>query len=174
MAEGPAMYDFSDPSRVGPGAWFLMHVMAANAETREDKEFAIKQIRLLCNFFGCGKCREHCKKYITDYPPEDAIDVENGLFRWSVDFRNAVQRQLGRNNIYDYGIMLTIFTKPPPDVCIGDCDKQKKGNRDIIEVELPEDQFYAARDMYESMISHPSQKKGIPRASNIQSRSSRR
>ena len=155
------MYNFSDPSKIGPGAWFFMHVMAKNAIADEDKRAMVRNIKLLCENFGCSVCSGHCKEYVKNHPPERVINVEDGLFRWTIDFRNAVQRRLGRDNLYDYATMNSIFTTKKVGVCLsGDCGgdpaprqyMEHLDDSDTIEVEISPDIAEIIEDRYSSLI----------------------
>lgn len=85
-----------NPKYVGPGIWFSMHVMAYNAKTQKEKEFVIKQIRLIQQNFPCQECKSHFWDYLNNHPPEATIKGDSeALFLWTVNFHNSVNYRNG-------------------------------------------------------------------------------
>jgi hypothetical protein len=118
-----SMYDFSDSVRQGPGAWTMIHWVAKWADGDKIKEeHACQIIEGFCIIFKCGKCSGHCTHYTAEVSPiRQSLGKPNGLFFWTVDFRNAVQRRLGRSNFYDHKTMLNIFTITDFMACTEGC-----------------------------------------------------
>jgi len=80
-----------NPKYVGPGIWFSMHIMAYNAKTSKEKEFVIKQIRIIQQNFPCQECKTHFWDYLNNHPPEATIKGDSeALFLWTVNFHNSV------------------------------------------------------------------------------------
>src|SRR4029078_5522149 len=105
----PDMYNFSDPRRIGPGAWHFMHGMAFDVEgDAQQTQWAIQRIERFCDFFKCGECKGHCKEYMAQNPPIRSVNLPYGLFYWTVEFRNAVNRRLNKPT-YDPKVMFDIF-----------------------------------------------------------------
>lgn len=89
-----------NPVYVGPGIWYSIHVLAANAKTQKEKEFTVKQIRIIQDNFPCQECKIHFGKYLENHPPEDSIKGSpESLFLWTVNFHNAVNFRLGKPQI---------------------------------------------------------------------------
>ena len=87
-----------NPKYVGPGIWFSIHVMAYNAKTPKEKEFVIKQIRLIQQNFPCQECKSHFWDYLNNHPPEATASPKSdpeSLFLWTVNFHNAVNFRRG-------------------------------------------------------------------------------
>ena len=85
-----------NPKYVGPGIWFSIHIMAYNAKTQKEKEFVIKQIRIIQENFPCQECKSHFWDYLNNHPPEDTIKKDSeALFLWTVNFHNAVNFRVG-------------------------------------------------------------------------------
>ena len=85
-----------NPKYVGPGIWFSMHIMAYNAKTQKEKEFVIKQIRIIQENFPCQECKSHFWDYLNNHPPEATIKGDSeALFLWTVNFHNAVNFRKG-------------------------------------------------------------------------------
>lgn len=163
------MYDFSNPRKTGPGVWFMFHLSAAQSSTREERLIVCKQIKNFCVYFKCSDCQSHCKRYVKAHPPEDSIETSETLFKWTVDFRNAVQRRLG-GPIYDYDTMVSIFYDSAYMVCDEDCtgneQQGKSKHRDYI---------YFSVDGSQGAISKKSQASvhelfGVPLMKNIRPR----
>jgi hypothetical protein len=124
----PDMYNFADPRKVGPGAWFTMHVNSMDAEGKpEELRLVIRQIENFCEFFKCGECKGHCKEYMKQNPPINVINVPFGLFYWTVEFRNAVNRRLGKPT-YDPKKMFDIFSSSDFMVCQEGCGDHTNTN----------------------------------------------
>lgn len=121
-----SMYDFTDPKRIGPGAWTFMHNVATWADGDKLKEEHACQIfEHFCENFKCGDCSGHCIHHITvDDPPRKYIGIPGGLFTWTVNFRNVVQKRLGRTNLYDLETMRQIFSDKTFYACSEGCGEQ--------------------------------------------------
>jgi hypothetical protein len=69
----------------GPGIWWVIH----QDSKAGDKQAVIRHIMSV----PCEDCKSHAESYMRKYPiPEEGQD----LFKWSVDFHNAVNSRLGR------------------------------------------------------------------------------
>jgi hypothetical protein len=91
-----------NPKYVGPGIWFSMHIMAYNAKTQKEKEFVVKQIRIIQENFPCQECKSHFWTYLENHPPESAAASKSdpeALFLWTVNFHNAVNFRKGYNQL---------------------------------------------------------------------------
>jgi len=117
------MYDWSNPRRVGPGAWYMFMLMACQNKDKAERAWVCTQIRLFCDYFKCGDCSGHCHKYISENPPEEFLEEEYGLFDWVVRFMNAVNRRLGRP-LYDRDILLRTFTQQEFKFCEAGCGQK--------------------------------------------------
>jgi len=87
-----------NPKYVGPGIWFSIHIMAYNAKTQKEKEFVIKQIRIIQQNFPCQECKIHFGNYLENHPPEATASPKSdseSLFLWTVNFHNAVNFRKG-------------------------------------------------------------------------------
>ena len=149
------IYDFSDPRKVGPGSWFMFHLSAAHAETSAEKQFFCKQVRLFCQYFKCGQCQNHCKEYIKNNPPSNSLE---DLFKWTVDFRNAVNLRLERWQ-YDIDIMRDLFYQEDFKVCYDGCGQKTQGsdsyNQDFIEINVSD------ANKYKDLFYNPNNKSSV-------------
>lgn len=121
-----SQYDFSDIRKHGAGIWFSFHSFSAGVPTEAERLMVCKRIRYTASIFKCGECRGHFQDYIEKNPPEDTIGTPGGLFYWTVEFRNAVQRRIMREkniilSLYDPEIMFEIFHDMDAGVCDDDC-----------------------------------------------------
>ncbi len=92
----------SNPSIVGPGMWYKMHVDALNATTDEHKRTFIVNINKSCDTFKCMKCKMHFRKFIDDHPfmyywnLKDSKGRDVGFFKWTWELHNNVNKMLGK------------------------------------------------------------------------------
>jgi len=83
------MSKFFSTEQVGPGCWYSIHLAAAKGKYIVLDEL----IKMYAQSFVCVECRLHIRKYIKNNPlPQNASNVE--LFKWTVDFHNAVNTRL--------------------------------------------------------------------------------
>ena len=124
------MYDFTDPARLGPGMWHIMHVISKWSDGDPIKEEHASQLfEAICDNFKCGECNGHCEKYVRETdPPRNHAGIKNGLFDWTIDFRNAVQKRKERPNLYDHNIMDQIFTDRSFMACTEGCGETKSNS----------------------------------------------
>lgn len=122
----PNPYDkLSDPRSFGPGLWFSIHTMAADADTPEKKKHFMYYIRCIAKSLKCQKCHGHATEYIAKNPPEEFFNVtdestgkEIGMFKWTWIFHNTVNRRLGKQEIPLETAYSWFFTS---EVCTVNC-----------------------------------------------------
>jgi hypothetical protein len=109
------------------GMWCKMLVDSAKADisSKEEKLYVCGQLRTLCDFFPCSKCKTHFKEYLAKHPPEIIIDDNDGLFEWTFDFLNNVQSRLNKP-LYDYKLLYPIFHTPGYIICNSSYDFSDK------------------------------------------------
>jgi hypothetical protein len=91
-----------DPKVIGPGIWYIIHLKGMIAKDISTKVSFIKLINELSVNFPCLKCRNHINEYLEHNPITLAtLNEPEGLFKWSWEFHNAVNKRLGKN-IIDY------------------------------------------------------------------------
>ena len=114
-----------DPTVVGPGTWYTIHLKAMNSiDNKSIREF-IDFMHLLADNFPCPKCREHIKQYIKTHPFSDLIKLEKngrkiGMFKWSWMFHNAVNSRLRKPNM-DWETAWDLYSGET-EVCSKNCD----------------------------------------------------
>ena len=111
-----------DPNYIGPGIWFNMHLDAVTASTKSDQITVILRIRKLQSRFPCSRCKVHFEEYLERHPPEQICGTsEDALFRWTVDFHNAVNSFTGRPQV-DYSEARSIYQEESI-FCTADCSE---------------------------------------------------
>lgn len=121
------MYDTTNPARMGPGMWHMIHWIANRAKTKEEIEYACSLLENICDAMKCGQCNGHCNEHVNNTdPPRNYINRQDGLLLWSVNFRNGVQKRLGRNNFYDVQIIKKLLEDDTIYVCKEDCEESSK------------------------------------------------
>lgn len=95
--------------KYGPGVWFSIHLLALNAQDTCSKKVFIKYMERLKETFPCAKCRKHMERYMNANPIQEFWDKENGFFKWSWIFHNAVNIRLGKKFL-DYEEALNLYT----------------------------------------------------------------
>lgn len=97
----------SNSEYVGPGIWFVIHVMAYYARDMFSKLNFIQLISTICENHKCSECKNHCLEYMklnpinewfnwTSEDEGDEGDRDLGIFRWSWIFHNAVNTRLNK------------------------------------------------------------------------------
>lgn len=91
---------FTDPVRIGPGIWFMMHTLAVRAITDELKRSFVIYVNSLCDNFRCKKCQPHFRKFIDTHPFQnywytfDQAGRDIGFFKWTWELHNQVNKFL--------------------------------------------------------------------------------
>lgn len=119
------MYNFSDPKRMGRGAWTVFMVGSLHARNQADRDAKCHDIRMFCEFFKCLDCHGHCTKYIENDPPEPHSDTNLRLFQWVVTFMSAVNIRIGKP-AYDSKLLEEIFTNETMAVCDKGCGEKEE------------------------------------------------
>ena len=114
-----------NPKYVGPGMWFTIHTLSAQARTEKEKKDVIHHIRCLQSKFPCAECKIHFGNYLTSHPPEETIGKgPDSLFVWSVNFHNAVNHRLKKPQL-SIEEAKSIFIQD--DIfCTAKCDEDEK------------------------------------------------
>lgn len=121
---------FTDPSIIGPGLWFNIHITAKHAVTDTLKEAFGVNINALCDNFKCMKCKPHFRKFIDTHPFKDYWNIRNahgndiGLFKWTWELHNQVNKFLNKyqptlEEAYEY------YSHADVGVCF-DCGSQSQ------------------------------------------------
>ena len=126
------LHSLSDPNYVGPGSWFALHMLSSKA-IPQFKDALVYYIKQFIDNFKCLRCREHAKKYMEVNPIENYLNQKDGLFKWTWEFHNTVNKRLGKP-LVGWDEAYHMYHNPEAGVCSADCG----GHGD--EPEQPEEQ----------------------------------
>lgn len=76
--------------------WKSIHELAKNATNQYLIDQFIQYMKYLQNNFPCAKCRPHIKQYLIDHPMKNYINRDKGIFIWSWEFHNSVNKRLNK------------------------------------------------------------------------------
>ena len=134
-----------NPVYVGPGLWYSIHTISADAKTPEEKKWAIRYIKNLQHNFPCGDCKIHFGNYIDTHPLESTINGnEEALFLWSFNFHNAVNHRLKKPQVSYDDAKKIYYTDS--EFCMAGCsgedssDKKTKHPK-LVPKDMPGDMF---------------------------------
>jgi len=91
---------FTDAKELGRGLWFIIHLDGVHAVTDAGKQSYETRMNILCENFKCKSCQPHFRKFIDTHPfklywnIKDAKGRDIGMFKWSWEFHNQVNRFL--------------------------------------------------------------------------------
>lgn len=86
---------FSDSTQYS-GIWFSIHTIALKATTPAQIECAIFMIKAIIDSLKCANCRAHGQEYWRTHDVYSYLRHEKGLFYYTVDFHNKVNKDLGK------------------------------------------------------------------------------
>lgn len=119
--------------RVGPGAWYLLHTIAAHAKSEKEIEAVHVVISMLSIWFFCMRCREHFRKNYIDFPPPK-VNKHNELFIWTVEVHNRVN-VMNHKPTVSYREALDYYVGKD-STCSGDCGAKKPASLPVSELLL--------------------------------------
>lgn len=120
----------SNPVYIGPGYWASWHIKSLLTDTKEKKSEVSRNIILDIENFPCNECREHAINHVKNNSLKPVILDSDplSLFKWTVNFHNAVNLRLGKAMI-DWRKAKEMWSKETL-VCLENC-----GEEDIVDVE---------------------------------------
>ena len=91
----------SNPKYLGPGYWAAWHIKTLKALDKSKKSETARGIAMDISLFPCLECRNHAIEYVKNHPLINAVNSKDelSLFKWTVDFHNAVNLRLGKTMI---------------------------------------------------------------------------
>lgn len=113
----------TNPNYIGPGNWHSLHLMSANAKTKEQKESVLWFIKILSENFYCKKCKDDFLIYLKNDNPKNYLNSDEGLFFWSFKFHNFVNNKLGKP-IMTYEDAKNLYFSP--ETCLTSCSANKE------------------------------------------------
>ncbi len=88
-----------EPKIWGKYIWTSIHIIALgypDKPTQEDKENYKKFFIDLWKVIPCYKCSKNYQKHFEELPIDNYLDDNMSLFRWTVEFHNIVNKELGK------------------------------------------------------------------------------
>jgi hypothetical protein len=119
----------ADPKYIGPGVWVSWHRKTLLTDTKRKKSEVARSIALDISVFACAKCRNHAKEYVRSHPLLPAVESTDplSLFKWTVDFHNAVNLRLGKPMI-NWQKAEKMWSGE--NICVGDCGMEEEEKKD--------------------------------------------
>jgi len=110
------------PEYIGPGVWWSLHTLAADATTPEKRAFLMNYIEIIKTKFTCDKCRNH---FILFCNTNDIsmIKTNEGLFKWTYDCHENANIYAGNKRVDYNTVHKSYYTS---DFCSMDCGKSKE------------------------------------------------
>lgn len=113
------------PECFGPGKWDDLHILGLDANTYAKKMAYIHNVELIINSMRCIACRQDALIYLQKNPLTDywglVVKGEDvGMFYWSVDFHNWVNRKLGKIEV-PRDVAYQFYKHPEEFVCKDGC-----------------------------------------------------
>lgn len=115
---------------MGPGMWFMLHLMASEIESEADEDNFIRTLRMTCRRHACGNCQGHCKAYIEKVVPEKYKGILDdkgnriGMSKYIHEFHNAVNQRLGKPEM-KWETYFSIYYLNKESACTKDCGQEK-------------------------------------------------
>lgn len=139
-----------DIDKVGPGGWYMIHMLAAHSKTPDQIQGFLQMIKIVSNHFFCLKCREHFRKNYETFPPPSS-NSDDELFIWTVEMHNRVN-SIKDKPLVSYLDAINYYTGRI-STCAGNCGKKKNNGTNIpnslIRVLGSEERFSNIRKRYE-------------------------
>lgn len=89
---------YYDAKLVGPGIWYIFHLLAAQTSHGHiDKSHIINFISILWAFFPCLDCRQHLRKMFNIHSPYNIHT--SGMFEYTYMVHNIVNKRLKKKEI---------------------------------------------------------------------------
>jgi hypothetical protein len=126
-----------NPNYIGPGIWYTIHSLAADAKTPQEKTDVIRHIRKIQSRFPCNDCKVHFGNYLEYNPPEMTVNGSpESLFAWTVNFHNSVNHRLNKPQV-SYNDAKSIFMEESI-FCMTDCtESETKTPPRIVPKDIP-------------------------------------
>lgn len=113
------------PEIFGPGKWEDLHLYAFHARSHDQKIHYIRYVEIILTNIRCQECRQHALKYLKKHPLTDRWSDKMGMFYWSVDFHNWVNKRLGKPQV-PRDVAYNHFKYLQETICTEGCGGKKK------------------------------------------------
>jgi hypothetical protein len=89
-----------DKDQAGPGIWYTLHLMAANAKDSGDITACLKLLDLLETKFFCERCRADMRAHrVATTEERKAIKNQQQMLRYTYDFHEAVNKRCHKDSV---------------------------------------------------------------------------
>lgn len=97
MEDYRLLHRLSDRDLIGPGVWFMLHLIAAHDDKNEHLEKAFPEIiDLLKKFFPCEECRVHFNDLNSKIDVDTFANEQYSHFKWSYIAHKTVNERLSK------------------------------------------------------------------------------
>ncbi len=83
------------PSCWGSSSWLMVHSVAFAYNPSVNRASYFNFFMLLGNILPCNECKIHYYQHLDKDALNRALDTNEGLFRWTYDLHNMVNKSLG-------------------------------------------------------------------------------
>lgn len=112
----------------GPGGWLCLHTLALRANDSKTKEYFTWFVdNFIKHGIFCSTCHRHANDYLMNNPlPKTPYYINSrdkrdlSMFKWTVDFHNAVNYRLGKPQV-DIAEALVIHDRSNSLMCTSNC-----------------------------------------------------
>jgi hypothetical protein len=118
----------ANPTSFGPGIWYVIHLMARDANN-ETKKLQFKEfIENVVSSLPCSECQKHATEYYQKNPLKDMWNIKEngedvGMFKWAWTFHNTVNNRL-KKPFVSWENAKMLFSKED-GVCTSECGKEE-------------------------------------------------
>jgi hypothetical protein len=107
---------------IGPGAWYTLHMAAANTQTDEDNKAVLYLINAFRKHFACLSCRKHFDEFYSKLPPDTVTksgEAKGKYFYWTFLAHNNANSIIGKKQLSFFEAELMYYGDK--SVCSEDC-----------------------------------------------------
>lgn len=113
------MSNLKDPKVIGPGIWWSLHTIAADANTPEKKLLFLNYLKIIKDKFPCLECKNHLNEFINKNNPNSSQYSDlKGLFKWSWECHNNANLVSGKK-LFLYSDAEKLYYSP--EFCTTSC-----------------------------------------------------
>lgn len=126
MSNNRILDNLENRDLIGPGVWFMLHIIGLHANSNKTLRDAYPEIiNVLREKFPCEECRQHFNKMSDALRIDDFLKQEHGAFNWSYVAHKTVNERLGKITP-EYAAAMKFFLNPGGN-CANCSVKKKRG-----------------------------------------------
>jgi len=110
---------------VGPGIWYVLHKLSANAQTASTVKTFTDFLTFLAEYFPCEECRSHIQKFLMSHPLIEYKDIVDdsgkniGYLQMTWFLHSLVNKRLGKPFFSFEDAKLLYFAESCKEECPG-------------------------------------------------------